>query len=248
MDADDIALPNRLRRQVDVFAAEAGAGLVATLHCLIDEDGRALRGRELAPLARRSPAVPVTHSSMMFRRDVWRGVGGYRRGFDYWEDVDLCMRMAEVTEFYIVPEALSLTRFSRTSTRSSAPREALERAYDAMHRRLRGAAAGGRILPEAFVSLATPMLWAGMKPRILKALLSRGALAFDRRTLRALLWAVWAELSPGSLTAALSAAARVRERWAPAALGEARWLRWEPMRPVRLPAETQAAQAPPGRA
>jgi hypothetical protein len=247
MDADDIAHPDRMRRQLDVFAAEPGAGLVGTLHGLIDEHGALLRGRELAPLARRSRVVPVTHSSIMFRSAVWREIGGYRPGHDYWEDIDLYLRMAEATEIYIVPETLSLARFSRTSTRSTAPREAVERACDAMHRRLRGYPAGDRILPEAFVSLATPLLWAGMKPRILKGLLSRGALAFDRGTLRALLWAVWAELGPVSLAAALAAAARLRERWAPAALGEAPWLRWEPMRPARRPAGIDASQPPPAR-
>ena len=232
MDADDVSHPERLRRQIELFEAEPRAGLAGTLHLLIDEAGRTIRGRELAPLSRRLAFLPVTHSSIMFRREAWERAGGYRTGHDYWEDIDLYLRMAETAELFVIPEALSSARFSRTSTRPLAPQRAIEAAYDRMHRRIRGGLpANGRILPQAFVSLATPRIWAGLRPRILKPLLDRGALGFNRESLRALAWAAAAELSPSLLRGAHNVAARLRERLAPQALGRARWLRWRPMEP-----------------
>lgn len=234
MDADDVAHPDRLRRQMEVFEAHPEAGLVGTLHRLISEQGDEVRGLELSPLTRRLPVVPVTHCSIMFRRDIWSAVGGYRAGHEYWEDIDLYLRMAPVAPVFIVPEALMAVRFSRSSTRAKADREAIERAYDKMHRRLNPVRAdnhkAGRIRPEAFVTLATPLLWAGIRPRILSSLLSRGRVRVDRPTARALLWAVWAEVSPRSLRIILSALARRREAQVKL-LSAARFLRWRPMEP-----------------
>jgi hypothetical protein len=238
MDADDVAHPDRLRRQVELFEAKPEAGMAGTLHSLIDEAGKRLRGRELWPLTQARPVPPVTHGSIMFRRAVFDRAGGYREGSQYWEDVDLYLRLSAAGAVYIIPDALCAVRFSRTSTRPSAPQQALEEAYDAMHRRLR-TSRGARarpargIVPDAFITIATPRLWAGMPPRILGALVKRGALRPDRASLRALAWGAWAELSPGTLRRALSAAARRREQLAPKALAEARWLRWRPMQPCR---------------
>ena len=42
----------------------------------------------------------------MYRRDVVRQAGGYRPGFNYAEDYDLWLRMADFTEIYNIPEPL----------------------------------------------------------------------------------------------------------------------------------------------
>lgn len=234
MDADDVADEERLRRQIEVFEAERGAGLVGTLHCLIDGDGTRIRGRELTPLARPMPVLPVTHSSIMFRRTAWRQAGGYRAGSDYWEDVDLYLRMADTAAIFIIPEALSNARFSRSSTRPRAAVGTLEAAYDRMHRRINGRGPStGRIIPGAFIAAGVPRLWSGMRPHILKGLIAKGELRLNAETAHALLWASAAELVPGPFRSLLNTAARLREKRAPQDLARARWLRWRPMQPCQ---------------
>ena len=235
MDGDDVAHPDRLRRQMEVFEAHPEAGLVGTLHRIIDEQGRELRRLELSPLTRRLPVVPITHCSIMYRRDIWIAMGGYRTGHDFWEDIDLYLRMAQAAPIFIVPDALMAVRFSHSSARAKADPKALERAYDKMHRRLHDDKiehyTKRRTRPEAFLTLATPLLWAGIRPRIFSSLIKRGRLRPDWATARALVWAAWADVSPRSLRSALNAAAERRECRADRSLSAARFVRWRPMEP-----------------
>lgn len=114
-DAGDLFLPGKLKKQLDAltsqpdvvlvscgtrFLGPAGEflydvmpnGLEATSRLLSLDSGR-LRG-------------PSHHASVVFRRDQYHCVGGYRKQFYFAQDIDLWTRLAEVGRHFIVPEVL----------------------------------------------------------------------------------------------------------------------------------------------
>jgi glycosyltransferase involved in cell wall biosynthesis len=145
MDADDVAEPERLQRQVEVLERRPRVGMVATWTMLIDEDGRELR-REVLPsehadLARRLLLRnPFQHGSVLLRRAALEAAGGYRADYGANEDYDLWRRLARSWELACVPEALYRYRVhpgavTRTDPEREGQRELLRdelwREYDA---------------------------------------------------------------------------------------------------------------------
>jgi glycosyltransferase involved in cell wall biosynthesis len=227
MDADDISHPQRLARQLELFRARPDVGLVGTLCEIIDGEGRLLRRPELWRLVRRSWFAPFPHGSIMFRRETFEQSGGYRRECEYWEDQDLVLRMACVTNIAVIPDALYRHRQSRISTRVASDPERVEKAVDLMYRAMDRLSADGSyepilsspqgpgegLDPRVFIALGSLELWSGTRPRVLRRLLRRADLAFNFRTLSALVWASWAEISPSSLRAFLQLLVEARN-WA----------------------------------
>jgi len=103
MDADDIALKDRLMQQIAFMEKHAGVGVLGSAVELVDEMGRRLRTERypldhtgiMSALAYRSP---FTHPAVVIRKDVFVSVGGYRSVFVGAEDYDLWLRMAERCE------------------------------------------------------------------------------------------------------------------------------------------------------
>lgn len=132
MDADDVMAVDRLERQVGLLEARPEVGVVS---CLVEYGGEGagygahvdwingLVGSEAMAL-RRFVEAPVAHPSVMFRRELLEGLGGYREGA-FPEDYELWLRWMEAgVRFAKVPEVL-LTwndppgRLSRTDMRYS---------------------------------------------------------------------------------------------------------------------------------
>jgi hypothetical protein len=211
MDADDIAHPDRLRRQLDLLRRNPDAVLVASTWEGIDGDGRVIREADRSRLGKPGLGAPMAHGSTMFRRAAFVTVGGYRSECAYWEDLDLYARIAGLGRILVSAETLYRHRFSETSTRLTSARAKVENAVDRMfrlrHAYERGeappssASRGGaaRLKPETFVAIGSLRLWAGRRPGALQRLLARGALRADGATLKALVWAGWAEAHPRSL-------------------------------------------------
>jgi glycosyltransferase involved in cell wall biosynthesis len=218
MDADDISGPDRLKKQLAVFARYPGTGIVACLCDFVDARSRKVRGFERWRLTRRSPLVPFAHGTMMYRRDVFEKSGGYRRECQYWEDQDLVTRMAKLAPVMVIPHALYEFRFSTTSTRTMSNADALERAVDIMYRStdrlgrnqdyddlLLPVRNGSKVDPRVFISLGSQLLWGRGRPRFFKRMLKHGELSASFRTVSALVWTAWASLEPRSLRAFLRA-------------------------------------------
>lgn len=101
LDADDSSLPARLERQVALLDAEPSVALVGAWMDVVDERGRLwgrLRGHVrdfpefvLAILADR---YPWGHPSVMYRREIVLGLGGYDEALAPSEDKDLYRRLA----------------------------------------------------------------------------------------------------------------------------------------------------------
>jgi glycosyltransferase involved in cell wall biosynthesis len=133
LDYDDIALPNRLARQVEALRANAKLGLVSSLAETIDEQGRVV-GREFAlvePAAQRRYtqfAAPVVTPAYAGRREVFQRVP-YRTELPHAADFDFLARAAEAYDMAAVPEVLlRYRRYPAQTTQAHAADIETERA------------------------------------------------------------------------------------------------------------------------
>lgn len=232
MDGDDLNHPERLFRQVEALDRHPEACLVGTLWAGIDEKGRPVRPRDRSRLAKASPFAPFPHGSVMFRREAFDRVGGYRAEANFWEDLDLYRRLTPVGKLIVLPKALYYHRASSLSTRLVSPPELVESAVDRMYRQIGGdgdacrAGAGKKILPRVFLSLGSTRIWAGRSPKILSRLLQRGALRWNGESVAVLAWAVWGSVSPRSLRFCLKWAVSLRDFFARRRIPEDRVYTW----------------------
>ncbi len=111
MDADDVALPERLARQSRAMAERQERALLGSAFAVIDQAGRELRrpgivsdSAEIA--ARLVQANCLAHPSVMMRREPVLQAGGYRAAFRHAEDYDLWLRLAERHEIAALDEVL----------------------------------------------------------------------------------------------------------------------------------------------
>ena len=129
LDADDVAAPERLARQVAFLDAHPEIGLLGTGAREVDAAGREI-SRLIPPatdaeirraLIRRNVFV---HSSVMMRRPALAEVGGYDATFPVAQDYDLWLRLAHVTRLANLPEPLVMRRLlpDRVSARREADR------------------------------------------------------------------------------------------------------------------------------
>lgn len=112
MDADDRCLPDRLSAQVEFLRRNPRVAVVGTTYQVIDEAGAVL-GPELVPTDHqdiirtlRTAGNCLAHGSIMMRRRVFQEVGGYRAFFQYAQDYDLYLRVAEAHQLANLPETL----------------------------------------------------------------------------------------------------------------------------------------------
>lgn len=119
MDADDIALPNRVER---LFSCIVRSQLlvVGSAISLMDESGKRLRDGNV-PVGVENVKNRLRHSScifhptVIFRRESVLSVGGYRSQFKAAEDYDLWLRLAEKGEVNNVSDVLLLYRVHASS-------------------------------------------------------------------------------------------------------------------------------------
>jgi glycosyltransferase involved in cell wall biosynthesis len=244
MDADDIAWPQRLERQLALLDAEPDAVLVGSLWDVIDERGNKVREADRSRLLRVSPFAPFSHPTIMFRKDAFEEVGGYRAAADRWEDVDLYLRVAAAGRILVLAEPLVSVRHSHVSTRLRDGRDAFEKAMNLMYCCVaeyvrgrdyspilageQGPAEGEKLMTPSFITSGSPLVWAGERPRVLRRLASRALLHWNAGSAVALIWAAWADLSPKSLRLFLQGFLRVRNRAARKHLEGKAWVEWLP--------------------
>jgi glycosyltransferase involved in cell wall biosynthesis len=256
MDADDISRPDRLERQLAILEDNPDAVLVGSVFEGIDRKGRVVREPDLSVLASSRFAAPFAHGSIMFRRAAFERAGGYRSACDFWEDLDLSVRMASLGRILVMLDPLYQHRFAETSTRLTSSRSRVLDSVDRMficrrmHERgedyspllAREPAPHRRHRPDTFLSLGSISLWSGLRPRTLSQILTRAELRFDRSTARAIAWALWAAIAPRSLRYILQQRLRMKNNRARQELAGRHFCEWQ-VRGVKLPEEQADAEA-----
>jgi glycosyltransferase involved in cell wall biosynthesis len=159
LDADDVAEPDRLARQLAFLRAHPDVGLVGGAAREVDAAGHELRVVRPAPddatlrrlLIRENPFV---HSSVTMRRDAYDRAGGYDPRVSVAQDYDLWMRMSAVTRLANLTEVVVARRL--VPGRVSAVRDA-ERLRTELSVRWR-ALRSGRYPLSAIVHVVRPAL------------------------------------------------------------------------------------------
>ena len=106
----DISLPERIEKQVNLLDKNSDVGVVG---CYIKDFSlskeqwtivrKSIGENQLSQLIQHNI---FSHGEVMFRRDCYEQVGGYRDFFEFAQDRDLWLRLATVTRFAIVQEVL----------------------------------------------------------------------------------------------------------------------------------------------
>lgn len=121
-DCDDLSLPDRLRLQAEMLSADPRLSFVSSWAEVIGPgDERLLTFRRpgtaqaATDLLNHGRTGPPGHGSVMFRRDAYERVGGYRAIFYYAQDGDLWLRLATIGQLNYVQRVLYQYRVSAES-------------------------------------------------------------------------------------------------------------------------------------
>ncbi len=130
LDADDIALPQRLGRQVDYLARHPETALLASASCYIDADGRVWRQNPAIATLHNAIAWQLIfnnclpHSSIMMRRQAVVSSGGYNMDFKWAQDYELYSHWIRSGErLACLPEPLVQIRWHTQSMTHSVDRD-----------------------------------------------------------------------------------------------------------------------------
>ena len=231
MDADDRSKPERFAREVPLLSARRDDVLVAAMSDFIDERGRVVRPPDRWFLLRPRVRPPFSHGSIIYRREAFERVGGYRAEAGSWADLDFIQRLGEVGGFAVLTDALYEHRFTATSTTSGAALDRAIESHSSRHRCVR--ARLDREPPKERAMAANALyereamhLWAGHRPRLLGELLSRRLISPTPSSVVILAWAGAAFVWPSGLRRAVRTILWARDRVSRARLGSQEVIYW----------------------
>lgn len=151
LDNDDLWLPTKLERQVEVLRNKPDVGMVSCQAFIMEDHGRVFArppqgSRRQQPLVRLAElaeqnVIAGGSSSEMVRISALRAIGGFNADIDFVDDWDCWLRLAREWKIWLIPEPLSYYRINSQGYRNHAPRPAQA---DAVH------ANALRVLKQAF--------------------------------------------------------------------------------------------------
>jgi glycosyltransferase involved in cell wall biosynthesis len=162
-DADDVSVPERLERQLDVLAARPEVAVVGSRMLEVGPDGRGLVARTAFRAGDVNDVLPrfnpVPNTSAAFRRDRVLEVGGYDPRYRFAMEYDLWLRLADRWIVHALDDPLATRLMSGTNVAARAERaqiaEALQIRARTLVRRRTLHGASGLVLPS--VSYLTPL-------------------------------------------------------------------------------------------
>lgn len=114
LDSDDLAMPERLERQVKFLKENPDCVAVGSNVRLIDDEGLPLfvmpdiqLGNDRIVETLLAGGWPILQTAATFRKSAILKAGGYRRELSLHEDHDLFLRLAELGRLENLPEVLS---------------------------------------------------------------------------------------------------------------------------------------------
>ena len=115
LDADDLALPERLERQVDFLDRHPDYAAIGSVVRLIDATGATLRHESYPshPASARWNLLfgaSLLHSASLYRRELLLRIGGYSRQHGYLCDYELLTRLVNHGKLSNLPEVLACYR------------------------------------------------------------------------------------------------------------------------------------------
>lgn len=110
MDADDISLPERFRKQVSYLDAHPDVAVLGTAVEIFGE-GMSSQIRQFSQMPEQMKvdlffSCGLAHPSVMMRADVIRTLGGYDKAFEGLEDYELWCRVSRDYQIAALPEVL----------------------------------------------------------------------------------------------------------------------------------------------
>ncbi len=120
MDADDISLPERLKKQITYLETHPEIGVLGTAANVIDVSGNHL---DVMDYPSSHPLLlwalcfycPIIHPSVIVQRNLLLASGGYTTKFPLAEDYELWVRLSRTTRLANLPERLLLLRKHSTN-------------------------------------------------------------------------------------------------------------------------------------
>jgi glycosyltransferase involved in cell wall biosynthesis len=185
MDADDVAHPRRLERQLEVLQKNPDVVAVGTLSEGINGAGRVVRPRDRWRIVRVSRYLPFPHGSIMFRRAAFDAIGGYSEEFTCGEDQDFAYRLCRLGRIVTLPEALYHYRYHDGNATLLTGAQAVRAVRNGNNH-------NGHDLAALYM-MGAMRLWAGEEPRVLTELMKKKHLGWNMRSVVALASASLAE-------------------------------------------------------
>jgi hypothetical protein len=111
MDADDIAVPDRLLCQLQFLEMHPGVGVLGGATEWIDREGKSLLTRPYPTQdadirATLRTGSPFCNPTVVMRKEIFHAAGGFRKAFAPAEDYDLWLRIARHCQMANLPEVL----------------------------------------------------------------------------------------------------------------------------------------------
>lgn len=125
MDSDDIALANRIEKQVFILETDKSISVVGSDIILIDNYGDVVGNRRYPTENRKIIKMmhfvnPIAHPTVMFRKEIFESLGGYDEDFTNAEDLELWLRWSnKKVVFSNIPECLLKYRTSTDQRHNS---------------------------------------------------------------------------------------------------------------------------------
>jgi len=135
LDADDVALPQRLQRQVAYLEHHKEVVLLGSYYGIINSDGKIHRAKKRVPLRDAEIRWRMTlgncfiHSTVMYRRSAAQRCGGYNREILRGEDMELSSKIITLGKAAAIPQVLAYWRRHPASMTRSINNAEMEKYY-----------------------------------------------------------------------------------------------------------------------